>query len=187
MRIPVGKTGAQTANVQQFHNTLIAALLVRNNPMHTHRLCQNFTDLHPRVQRTERVLEDHLHILTVFAHLCLIEGSNVIAIKLDRSRCDLFKLQNAAASRSLAAARFTNQSQGFTLVHGKGNTVDRFHLCNFALDDDAFGNRKVHPQVIHLQEVRLLRGTRSRRRFFYRAHDASLVGLSKLSLLKQAA
>ena len=57
-----------------------------------------------RVQRRERVLEDHLHLATQRAHRLAVERGEVAAVEADGALGRLEQLDHRAAGRGLAAA-----------------------------------------------------------------------------------
>ena len=66
MRQPVGRIQRQPDQVQQFVDALID-LVGRAQLVHANRLAQRLAHRHARVERGERILEDHLHAAMVGA------------------------------------------------------------------------------------------------------------------------
>ena len=62
------------------------------------------------------------------------------------------KLQNGASGGGFAAARLTYQAEGLALFNIERYAIDRFDGPNFALKNNAFGDRKVHLKVLDVNQ-----------------------------------
>ncbi|MNL45039.1 hypothetical protein D3C87_1676540 [compost metagenome] len=65
MRVAIDVAFAQAHKFNQFDNTFIA-LFVGADVMNIHRLANDLTNSHTRIQRRIRVLENHLNVFTLF-------------------------------------------------------------------------------------------------------------------------
>jgi hypothetical protein len=85
--------------------------------VHERRLADDVRHAHARIQRGERVLEDHLHLEVGFPLPAIADAA-------------ARRLENAgdhAAERRLAAARFADQPHDFAFLHEERDIVDRVH------------------------------------------------------------
>ena len=77
------------------------------------RLHHDVANLATRVQRRNRILEDHLHVGADFAHVLLFEGGEFARIECDASRSGLRKLHDRPARGALAASGFAHDAESF--------------------------------------------------------------------------
>src|SRR5690606_6406689 len=85
-------------------------------------------------------------------HLATIQLGEVGAVELHRTCGRLVELEDGAACGALATTRLTHQTECLTALHLEGDTVDGFHRADLALDDNAPGQRKVHREVIYVEQ-----------------------------------
>ena len=111
------------------------------------RLADDAADAHARVQRGVRVLEDHLHLAAEEAQLVALDAAEVAAVEEHLAGGGPVELEDGAAGRRLAAAAFADQAQRLAAADEEGDAVDRLHVGDLALEDDARGDREVHLQV----------------------------------------
>ncbi len=99
------------------------------------RLGDLLADLHQRVQRRHRVLEDHRHLLAPdVAHLLGGEADQLLALEAHRSRA----LDRLAAEQShdrtcehrLAGPRLADDAERLAAVHRERHAVHRPHLAS---------------------------------------------------------
>jgi ABC-type oligopeptide transport system ATPase subunit len=109
---------------------------------------------HPlaRVERSVRVLEDHLHLPAQRLQLAAGELGDVAALEVDRARGELEQADDAAAERRLAATRFAHEPECLAGSHLEADAVHGVHPGDLALDDDALLDREVLADVVDLQE-----------------------------------
>src|SRR3546814_7448279 len=91
---------------------VLARLAVRLDAVDEHRLGYDVADLHARVQRAVRILEDHLHAPPPGDQFPLPQLPQILSLVQDLPRGRPFQLQDAAAGRRLAAAGLADESQG---------------------------------------------------------------------------
>ena len=109
-------------------------------------------DLHARVQRAVRVLEDHLDAPAQRQQVPAVQAGDVDAVIDDRALGRAFQAQDAAPGGGLAAAAFADQAQRLAAPDGEVDAVHRLHLAHLAAGDDALGDREMHAQAAHLQQ-----------------------------------
>src|SRR4029077_8857552 len=95
-----------------------------HQPMQAQRAAENFADSHARIERTIRVLEDHLHSPAQRTKFCLAEMRDVLSVKGDAAGGGLSQAHDDARERRLAAAGLADQAYGFA---GKHLEVDAVH------------------------------------------------------------
>ena len=102
-----------------------------------------------RVQRRERVLEDHRHLLAAqFAKAVFLDGEQVVTVEVDLAT-DLrvgsaVQTEDCRTRDRLARTGLTDDAKGLALVEVEAHTVDR-------LDDTVVG-RPVDLEVAHRQQ-----------------------------------
>src|SRR5262245_57845606 len=79
--------------------------------MHAHRLADDLSDRHARVERGVRVLEDDLHALAHAHHLIAREACEVHALEADLPTRRIVEPQHQPAKGGLAATRLADQTQ----------------------------------------------------------------------------
>src|SRR5215210_3921661 len=88
-----------------------AARLLLADPLAHERRADDLRHPLARVQRRERVLEDHLQLGAQRAHLPLGDVGDVVPAEADPPGARLEQAQERARERRLAAARLADQSQ----------------------------------------------------------------------------
>jgi hypothetical protein len=77
------------------------------------RLAHDFAHAHPRVQRSKRILKNHLHLPALPPQLFAAKRQQILPVKLDFARIRLDKPQEHSRESSLAATAFTDNSKSF--------------------------------------------------------------------------
>src|SRR5271169_1371943 len=115
-------------SAQKFRNALAAGiaaetfaadLLMKNERLGDHVLYPE-----ARVKRTERVLEDDLHIAPNTPQFRGVRLQQIDALEEDPARSRLDETEDEASQRTLARAGFTNQAQRLAFMNVEGNIVD---------------------------------------------------------------
>src|SRR5262249_50026987 len=88
-------------------------------------LGDNLCNTHTRVERSERILEDDLHVAAQAAQLAGSRLENVMAVEINLAGGWFDEAQEHPAQGRLAAARLADQPQRLTLVDLEGDAVDR--------------------------------------------------------------
>ena len=84
--------------------------------MDCQRLADDLAGRHARIQRSVRVLVDHLHALAVRQHVGRFEPGDVGAVDGDLAVGRFEQFQHRAPDRGLAAAALADQTQGLAAI-----------------------------------------------------------------------
>src|SRR5215472_15018142 len=152
MRIAVGKFRIETAHREQFADAYVTTSGIAFDAVNPDRLGDDLADLHARVQRTVRILEDDLDLASQRQEILAFHLGDVDAVIEDFASGRLFEPQYAAAGCRLAAAALADQSQGLAATDREVDAVNRLHLADFAVNDDPLGDREMHLQSPNLEE-----------------------------------
>ena len=120
--------------------------------MHLDRLGDDLANLHARVQRAVRVLEDDLDAPPQLHQFAPFEPGNVDAVIADLAGGRAFEAQDAAPGCGLAAAALADQPQGLAAADAEVDAIDRPDLADPAMGDVPLGDREVHPQPFDFEE-----------------------------------
>jgi hypothetical protein len=85
------------------------------------------TDRHARVERGIGILEHHLHLTAQCADGDPVGNAYGIAVEYQFPGIGHHQMQQQAGERRFTAAGLADDPQGFALVDGERNTVDRLH------------------------------------------------------------
>jgi hypothetical protein len=128
------------------------------------RLADAFADGQPRVQRAERILEDHLEMPPLRPQRGPAQPGEVFAFETDGSPGRLHEPDHRPAERGLAAATFAHQTHGLARRHGQAHVVHRPDVSAHA-GEHALLHREMDPEVLDFeQRHRRTLGRRLRRR-----------------------
>ena len=105
-----------------------------------------------RVKRTERVLEDDLHIAPNTPQFGGVRLQQIDALEEDRARSRLDETEDEASQRTLARAGFTNQAQRLAFMNVEGNIVDGANLTHAAAAERRFGQIENLGQVADFKQ-----------------------------------
>ena len=128
MRIYIGIALCQTNGTHQLQGTLFNRFPALNQLMLDNRLADKLHNGFTRVQRRERILENHLHFLAQWAHFLTAQLGDIVALEDDFAAGGLNQLQDAAAGGRFTAAGFAYDTQSFALLQSKAYTVDSVQL-----------------------------------------------------------
>src|SRR4029079_6056086 len=109
-------------------------------------LADDRTDIHARIERGIRVLEDDLDVAAQQAKLVRRQLPAILAFKMDVARGRLDQAKHAASGGRFAAAGFADQPQGLAAVDVKVHAVDRVDAVGVAPEQAAL-ERKFLGQV----------------------------------------
>ncbi|MNC29149.1 hypothetical protein D3C75_773870 [compost metagenome] len=150
MRVTVSPRGIQTDQLHQLHDSGID-LLRRHAPVNSQRFTNDVLDQKPRIQGTERVLKNDLHLLTQLPELLMAQRMNIPASKQHLSPRGALQPEQHPSKSGLAAAGFTNQAKRFPLADRQRNTIHGLYLANRPVKQ-AFGDRKIFFDVLHFHQ-----------------------------------
>src|ERR1700682_221644 len=97
-------------------------------PVQQQRLPHRLRDLHARIERAERILEDHLQLGAEPPELTRAKICEVDVAKAQRAGRWFLQPQDDPAESRLPTAALANEAQRFAAAHGQRDTVDRMHL-----------------------------------------------------------
>ncbi len=95
-----------------------------------HRLGDDVADRHPRIERRERILKNHLHLPTKRTHAGVVQPVDSLALppnfapQLNRRSAAAQQVQHRSGGCRFAAARFANETEGFAGANLKAHAVD---------------------------------------------------------------
>src|SRR5579862_1243390 len=98
--------------------------------MNDKRFGYYISDSHAGIERTERVLEDDLHLTAEAAQLLASRAKEIARVKLNAARARLNKPQDHAAERAFPRPRFPDQAEGLPGLNVQGYLIDG---ANFVL------------------------------------------------------
>ena len=130
MRIAVQEARIEADPAQQFGDQFPPVSGVAD-AVNFQRLADDIEHRHARVERTERVLKDELHVPAVFVQRFALQGQHVppfAALVVDdptRIRCQ--GAHDRLAQGCLAAAALADQAQAFAMTDFETHAVDRAH------------------------------------------------------------
>ena len=104
VRIAVGGLGRHADALEHLVDDRVA-LLPRGEVVDAEALGDQVADLHPRVERPDRVLEDDLHVLAHLLHALRRERDEVDAVELDLAGGGLEEPEDACARGSTCRSR----------------------------------------------------------------------------------
>ena len=128
MRIDIGIALSQTNGTHQLQSAFFNRFPAFDQLMLDNRLADKLHNGFTRVQRGERILEHHLHLLAQRAHFLTAQLGDIVALKDDFAAGGLNQLQNAASGGGFTAAGFAYDTQSFAFLQSKAYTVDSVQL-----------------------------------------------------------
>ena len=114
-------------------------------------LADDVGDRHPRVERSERVLEDDLHPATQRAHVVGIDIGELVAVEDDPAVRGRGQLDDGPAEGGLAAAGLTDERERLAAVDLEVDAVDRVDRADLAPQDPAV-DREVLLEAVHREQ-----------------------------------
>ena len=152
VRITVGEFRIEAADREQLAHPGSAPCGVAFDAVDHDRLGNDLADLHARVERAVRILENDLDAAPQCQKVLALRLGDIDAVKKDRACGRPFEPQDAPAGRRLAAAALADQPQGLAAPDSEIDAVDGFHLADLAVDNDPLGDREMHLQPPDLEE-----------------------------------
>ena len=142
--IPSGVFCRQANAVQHGKDFFVNFLLAFANMVGFQRLGNDIAHRHAGVQRSIRILEDHLHVAAHRLHLAGLEVGDILPVEDDLALRRLINADDGACAAAFAAARLANQAKGAAAAQRK---VDVIYCMNFRVRAD----RKEFCQVLYLK------------------------------------
>src|SRR5687767_3605063 len=101
-----------------------------------------------RVERRERILEDHLDAPAQRPQLTLLEVRDVDAVEHDAPLGRLVQPKDRAADRGLPAPRLADETKRLAARDVERHAVDRADVADVPVEDDAAPDREVDLEVV---------------------------------------
>src|SRR5207237_10173741 len=122
MWIAIDHVGVQTDDLQELAHARVA-LNARTDAEDLEGFANDRADSHARVERGIWVLKDHLDAVAEALELGRATSTAMGTIEDDSTGSGLVQPNDCLSERRLAAAGFTDQSEGLTAFDGKRDTV----------------------------------------------------------------
>ena len=110
------------------------------------RLHHDVTHLATRIERRDRILEDHLHSRSGLAHRVATHPRQFVLFELHRTRRRAGKLHDGSPGGALTAAGFADESQCLTAKNIEADPADRIDLqtgpSDRELDDEVLDSEQ---------------------------------------------
>ena len=121
------------------------------DPVNRQSLRDQVADLHSRVERADRVLEDDLHVPAHLLHRRRAEAEELDPVERDLARRRLDQAQERAAKGRLAAAGLADEAERLAAANLEVDSVDRLEVAGRTLED-ALLDREVLLQASDTEE-----------------------------------
>ena len=142
----------QADGVQQFRNALPPRRFAVGQMVNVQRLADDVLDGHARIQRAERVLENHLEFPPPRAQLGAVHAREIFAAEKNLARRRLHQAQDGAGQRGFAAAAFADEAERFARRDGETHAVHRFDRFADAAERPV-ANGKMHFQIFDFEQA----------------------------------
>jgi len=87
------------------------------------RFANDFSDTHARIERSKRILEDHLHLAPLCTQFRSRQRKQIASRKNDMSAVRLYQSQKHARQSGLAAAAFAHYCKRFALGNLEADVI----------------------------------------------------------------
>ena len=121
------RQGWVQAHTAQLLTHPLVALGAAHQAVHHRRLTHQIGHAQARVERGERVLEDHLHLQPGSLARRRVQVLQALAVPAHLARAGRMQARHHARQRGLAAARLAHQPDHLALAHLQVHAVDRVH------------------------------------------------------------
>src|SRR5215510_2794337 len=138
--VAIGKLFRQAAHVQQLMDAPFLRPPVRLDVMDADWLADDLANLHARIERAVRVLEDDLDTPAQTTQRFPPEVCEADTVEQDFALRRAFELQDAAAGRGLAATRLADQAERLAATNIEADAVNRLDVGNRARNERALGD-----------------------------------------------
>src|SRR5205085_1608775 len=152
------------------------------------RLADDPPDAVPRVERGERILEDHLHAPPQGSELAFAERRDVAAVEDDSAAGRPVEPQDRAADGRLPATRLADEAERLAAADRQRHVVDGADVADVPVEDEPAPDREVELEPVELDErpagaVRLRgRGAHAVAAARVRSHSSAGTGLKQATL-----
>ena len=124
MRILIERTPGQAYHREDFSDTTLE-LRATEMLLGLDRFAHDLPDAQPWIQRTNRVLKDHLDVPSPCKEVPSREVGDVLTGKSDPARGRHMELRKEPTESRLPRSGFANETQGLSVVDLEGDAVDR--------------------------------------------------------------
>ena len=152
VRVAIGHRRQQADQVEQFRDPLPEAAATPRHAVDLERFADDLPHPHPRIERPERILEDHLHPPAKRPQPALACLRDVLAVEDDAAGRRLQHAQDRHRRRRLAAAAFPHQAEGLTAPEIERHPVDRLDGSHPAPHEYPFGDREVDLEILDTKQ-----------------------------------
>ncbi len=157
VRVAGGCVRGQADDLKQLADALADRLAPADEAVHPERLSDDATDAVARVERRERVLEDHLHPAAQRPQLVVPEVRDVGAVEDDLPGGRLVEAQQRAADGGLAAAGLADETKRLPAANVEADVVYRADIADVPVEDDAGLDREPDLEVLDLDQAAVAR------------------------------
>jgi hypothetical protein len=145
--------GAEAHNLHQLLDPPLS-LVSGGDVVYGEGLPQDRPDTTARIERTVRILEDHLEMTSDGSHATPSEFGYVLAFEQDLSRGSGLKSGHETCERGLAAPALADQTQCLAFTDLEAHAFDGVHLGSAAARDAAFYREMLHHVADVQQDAR---------------------------------
>ena len=151
MAVAVGVLAVEPDDGKQAPHAVDA--FVARHAVDHHRLDHDVADGHARIERSVRILKDHLQLFAVGDHFFLRKARQLVPLPLHAARGDVVQADDRAPGGRLAAAGLADQAERLAAADAERNAVDGAH--------NAPGHVEVFDQIRDFEKDFLTAGHRA--------------------------
>jgi hypothetical protein len=144
---------------QDLGDSLAAASF--GEPVQRERLVERLRDGHARIERRERILEDHGQRAAHFPQRILVERREVASLESARCPTSARGAQHEASRRRLPAPRFADERKRLAGIDVEAHAIHRVHVATGAAEQPA-PDREMLDERIDAQQRRHCHGKGAR-------------------------
>src|SRR5208337_1886691 len=146
------------------HRRALTASRTALAAVNCHWFADNLFNGHPGIERTERILEDDLHVMAQMPQLRSPGPQHIMTVEVHLARIRLDEPQQHSPERALARARFAHQSQGFSGLDRQRNVVHRAHFGGSAYSESGLSRAEGLRQAPSFDQGHAADGNKWRKR-----------------------
>ncbi len=109
--------------------------------MDDQRLGDDVFHAQARIERTEGILKDDLHVAAQLPHLAAAGGEQIVAFELNAAGSWLDQTKDQPSQRALARSGFANQAESLAGMDVEGDVVHGAHFAFRAAAEDRFAQQ----------------------------------------------
>src|ERR1700722_18574788 len=159
MRISLRMDGVETDRPKQVRDALLPRHRTFRQLMYIDGLADDLPDRRARIQRTVRVLENHLEPAPAFAQFRAAEPRDVFAFEENADGGRIHQLDDVSAHCRLAATALARQPECLARLNGEAHVIHRLHVRVHAAEQPVF-HREMHFKVFDFEQVHCVAGQR---------------------------